>query len=243
MATLKPVETEPNLISENGLGRLRYLLGIVVVFAASALLKMASNAVFQPDSVRSGLSFGLVAQLLVVVFIWWLVRLRGERLSDLGLKAPESWTRAIMIGAAFAAVVFVAIYLSEKAGIRRNLSAFREVQGNRGFLWFGIGYSFVGAGFYEELFFRGFVFQGLAMLFKGNRASWIGACVVQAAVFGADHNYQGPTGMVITGLIGLTLGFLFLQQNRNLWPLIIGHGLYDAFRFVLFYFQGPPPVG
>jgi hypothetical protein len=31
-----------------------------------------------------------------------------------------------------------------------------------------------------------------------------------------------------------------VHKRRNLWLAIIGHGLFDASRFVLFYFQGPP---
>ena len=47
-------------------------------------------------------------------------------------------------------------------------------------------------------------------------------------------------GMAITGTLGLLMGVIVLASGRNLWPVIIGHGLYDASRFVLFYFQGPP---
>ena len=36
------------------------------------------------------------------------------------------------------------------------------------------------------------------------------------------------------------MGLLVLASGRNLWPVIIGHRLFDASRFVLFYFQGPP---
>jgi hypothetical protein len=39
---------------------------------------------------------------------------------------------------------------------------------------------------------------------------------------------------------GILMGLLVLASGRNLWPVIIGHGLFDASRFVLFYFQGPP---
>ena len=56
--------------------------------------------------------------------------LRGERLADIGLKRPESWTRTLIIGVGLAAIVFVAMYLSEKAGFRRDLSKFKDVQGN-----------------------------------------------------------------------------------------------------------------
>jgi membrane protease YdiL (CAAX protease family) len=46
--------------------------------------------------------------------------------------------------------------------------------------------------------------------------------------------------MVITGTLGILLGLLVLVSAGNLWPAIIAHGLFDASRFVLFYFQGAP---
>ena len=46
------------------------------------------------------------------------------------------------------------------------------------------------------------------------------------------------------GVINLALLFIAsnvgLTSGRNLWPVIIGHGLFDASRFILFYFEGPP---
>jgi len=145
-----------------------------------------------------------------------------------------------MICIGLAAIVFIAIYLSEKAGFRRDLSKFRDVQGNLELTVLGVVYAFIGAGLYEEFTFRGFLMQGLAMLFGGSRGAWIGACLLQGALFGAAHAYQNPLGIAITGTLGVLMGLLVLVSGRNLWPVIIGHGLFDASRFVLFYFQGPP---
>ncbi len=171
---------------------------------------------------------------------WGLIRLRGETLADIGLKRPVSWMRTFMIGVGFAAIVFIAMYVSEKAGFRRDLSKFKEVQGNLELAILGVLYAFIGAGFYEEFMFRGFLMQGLATLFGASRGAWIAACVVQGALFGLAHAYQNPLGIAITGTLGVLMGLLVLASGRNLWPVIIGHGLFDASRFVLFYFQGPP---
>ena len=54
------------------------------------------------------------------------------------------------------------------------------------------------------------------------------------------HAYQNLLGIAITGTLGILMGLLVLASGRNLWAVIIGHGLFDASRFVLFYFQGPP---
>ena len=105
---------------------------------------------------------------------------------------------------------------------------------------YGVLYAFISAGFYEEFTFRGFLMQGLAMLFGGSRGAWTGACIMQGALFGAAHAYQNPLGIAITGTLGILMGLLVPASGRNLWAVIIGHGLFDASRFVLFYFEGPP---
>jgi membrane protease YdiL (CAAX protease family) len=169
-----------------------------------------------------------------------LVLLRGEKLADIGLKRPDSWIRTFAIGVGLAVIVFIAMYVSEKAGLRRDLSKFKEVQGNLELAILGVLYAFVGAGFYEEFTFRGFLMQGLAMLLGGRRIAWLVACIIQGALFGLAHAYQNPLGILITGTLGVLMGLLVLASGRNLWPVIIGHGLFDASRFVLFYFQGPP---
>ena len=219
----------------------RYLIDIVVLLAVTWLLDAAVEAVvYVPINLQTGLILDAIGKVLLVGAGCGLILLRGERLPDVGLKRPKSWFRTFVIGIAYAALVFIAIYLSEKAGFHRELSRFASVRGNFQLTLVGVVYSFIGAGLYEEFMFRGFLMQALAMCVGGSRNAWIAACIVQAALFGAAHAYQNPLGMAITGTLGLLLGILVLGSGRNLWPAIIGHGFYDASRFVLFYFQGPP---
>ncbi|HYR22293.1 MAG TPA: type II CAAX endopeptidase family protein [Chthoniobacterales bacterium] len=221
--------------------RFRYLIDIVALVAVTFLLDVVVGAFVRvPVNLRVGLVFDAIGKLLLIAIGWGLIRLRGERLADIGLKRPASWSQTFLIGIVYAAVVFTAIYFSEKAGFHRDLSRFAGVQGNLELALVGVVYSFIGAGLYEEFMFRGFLMQGLAMCFGASRGAWIAACLIQGALFGAAHAYQNPLGMAITGTLGLLMGVIVLASGRNLWPVIIGHGLYDASRFVLFYFQGPP---
>jgi uncharacterized protein len=222
--------------------RWRYLIDIVVLVAVTFLLDAVAGAFIRaPTSLQRELFvFDAIGKMLLVGVAWGLIRLRGETLADIGLKRPTSWMRTFMIGVGLAAIVFIAVYLSEKAGFRRDLSKFKDVQGNLELALFGVFYAFIGAGFYEEFMFRGFLMQGLAMCFGASRSAWIVACLLQGALFGAAHAYQNPLGIAITGTLGVLMGLLVLASGRNLWPVIIGHGLFDASRFVLFYFQGPP---
>jgi len=221
--------------------RFRYLIDIVVLVAVTFLLDAVLGAFIPaPIDWKKGFVFDAIGKMLLVGVAWGLIRLRGEKLANIGLKRPASWMRTFMIGIGFAAIVFIAMYLSEKAGFRRDLSKFKDVQGNLELAVLGVFYALIGAGFYEEFMFRGFLMQGLAMLFGAGRGAWIVACVVQGALFGAAHAYQNPLGIAITGTLGVLMGLLVLASGRNLWPVIIGHGLFDASRFVLFYFEGPP---
>src|SRR5438093_5370407 len=223
------------------LPRFRYLIDIVVLVAVTFLLDAVLGAFIPaPINLQRGFVFDAIGKMLLIGVAWGLIRLRGERLTDIGLKRPASWMRTFMIGIGLAAIVFIAMYLSEKAGFRRDLSKFKEVQGNLELAVLGVFYASIGAGFYEEFMFRGFLMQSLAMLFGSSRSAWIVACVIQGALFGAAHAYQNALGIAITGTLGILMGLLGLASGRNLWPVIIGHGLFDASRFVLFYFQGPP---
>jgi len=221
--------------------RWRYLFDIIVLVAVTYLLDAVLDAFIPaPINWEKGFVFDAIGKMLLIGVAWGLIRLRGETLADIGLKRPASWMRTFMLGIGLAAIVFVAIYLSEKAGFRRDLSKFKEVQGNLELAVLGVFYASIGAGFYEEFMFRGFLMQGMAMLFGASRGAWVVACILQGVLFGLAHAYQNPLGMAITGTLGILMGLLVLASGRNLWPVIIGHGLFDASRFVLFYFQGPP---
>ena len=219
----------------------RYLIDIVVLVAVTFLLDAVLGA-FVPVTINleRGFVFDAIGKMLLVGVAWGLLRLRGETLADIGLKRPASWIRTFMIGIGLAAIVFIGMYLAERAGFRRDLSKFKDAQGNLELTVLGVFYAFIGAGFYEEFTFRGFLMQGLAMFFGGSRGAWIAACLLQGALFGAAHAYQNPLGIAITGTLGVLMGLLVLALGCNLWPVIIGHGLFDASRFVLFYFEGPP---
>jgi len=221
--------------------RWRYLIDIIALVAVTLLLDAVLGAlVHEPINWKTGFVLDAIGKMLLVGVGCGLVLLRGERLADIGLKRPESWVRTFAIGIGLAAIVFIAIYFSEKAGFRRDLSKFKDVQGNPELALLGVLYALIGAGFYEEFTFRGFLMQGLAMLFGGNRGAWLAACLLQGALFGVAHAYQNPLGIAITGTLGVLMGLIVLASGRNLWLVIIGHGLYDASRFVLFYFQGQP---
>ena len=116
------------------------------------------------------------------------------------------------------------------------MSKFKDVRGNLELTVLGVFYALIGAGFYEEFTFRGFLMQGLAMLFGASRAAWIVACVVQGALFGAaprlpessryrDHRHAGR----FDGTAGSCVRPQSLAGDH--WPRTLRR---ESFRFVLF---------
>jgi membrane protease YdiL (CAAX protease family) len=237
---MTPEESRINAVQTSTARRYRYFLDIIILIAAVFGLEIAAEAIYTPKTMEGNFAFGLIVQMLQVLVACGLIWLRGERLADIGLKRPESWPRTIAIGVSLAAIFFGGIYLSEKAGFHRELSRFAALQGNLTLTLVMVFYVLIGAGFYEEFMFRGFLMQGLAMFFGGSRAAWIAALIIQGILFGVSHAYQNPLGMLITGTLGILLALTVLWSGRNLWIAIIAHGLFDASRSALFYFQGPP---
>ncbi|UCG87589.1 MAG: CPBP family intramembrane metalloprotease, partial [Gemmatimonadota bacterium] len=102
--------------------------------------------------------------------------------------------------------------------------------------WIAIGWLI--GGFAEEMIFRGFVLNRLeALLPQGVRGS-VTAVILQAILFGAVHVYnRGLFGLLILGVVGAVLGTFYLVFRRNLWPVILAHGLGNTLGFVVRYFD------
>jgi CAAX protease family protein len=91
------------------------------------------------------------------------------------------------------------------------------------------------AAFGEELIYRGFLNTRLSVAFGGGRSAVALAAVGQALLFGLGHTYLGPLGVMNATAIGLVSGGVYLAGDRNLWPVIIAHGLVDSVGITTLY--------
>ncbi len=84
------------------------------------------------------------------------------------------------------------------------------------------------AGFFEELYFRGFLF---GLLFRKTRLGFLPAIIVCSVIFAMGHLYQSQDpgvlwGVFITTFMGSVLfAWLFAEWNYNLWVPIFLHTL------------------
>ena len=105
-------------------------------------------------------------------------------------------------------------------------------------LWFFIVGAVV-APLVEEIFFRGFLFQGFRA-----RYGWVPSMLLSSAIFAAAH--LEPVVLIPTFILGGLLAYMY-QRSNSLWPGIILHFLVNAFGLCGAYFAANyqnlmPPV-
>ena len=195
--------------------------------------------------VPPGLYQGLLSIIGAFVAVWVIVGRRKQRLIDLGLSRPKRlwsippWFIAIFVttlavagGGQLIAVKFVDATV--------DLSRFDVLHQNVTMLVVSLISVWVTAAFFEEVVYRGFLLDRLLTI---SGPGWIGAVLVsllQAILFGLLHYYQGPLGVITTGLVGFVFGLFYIAQRRNLWALILVHGTIDTINVVQFYLVGIP---
>jgi hypothetical protein len=164
---------------------------------------------------------------------WAVLRWRGERWASLGLRRPAN------VGIAVAAAV--ALYLTNMAlsawvvpvlaqwiAPVQQPSFMAYIRGNLGgFLtWLAIGW--IVGGFAEELLFRGFLLNRIADLLGGTMPALVAGVVAQAVLFGMLHLYGGGFAFLFATVFALANGVFYLAAGRNLWPLIVVHGVWNT---------------
>lgn len=78
------------------------------------------------------------------------------------------------------------------------------------------------AGVGEEVVYRGWLIAVLAPVFDG---PWV-AAVVSSMAFSLLHSYQGPVGILRSGLMGFLFAAAFIVYG-SLWPLVVVHVAVD----------------
>jgi membrane protease YdiL (CAAX protease family) len=188
---------------------------------------------------------GVVAACAVV---WWFLASGGEGWCAIGLARPRNplrvlvWSLAGVVAIGLMAAVMTPVIV-RLVGQPQNLEAFAEVRGNLAALAGVLAISWSTAAFGEEILFRGFLLHRLSAAFGGGRAARIAAVALQAALFGLAHFYQGPSGMILVFLVGLVMGTLFIASGRNLWVVILAHGLFDSLGLIAIFFGFDPSGG
>ncbi len=96
-------------------------------------------------------------------------------------------------------------------------------------------YIWISAAFGEEIFFRGFLFRQMNLLFEEWKRKNFIISMLSSILFALPHFYLGASGLVITFLFGLLFSWAYVRFHYNLWILILFHGLIDSLFLTLAY--------
>jgi membrane protease YdiL (CAAX protease family) len=161
----------------------------------------------------------------MVLKLWW-----RDPMSSIALGVAAGL--AIVMLDSFAIDPFVQRLVHTSA----DVGAFSAVQGNvSAYLRLLLIGLLVGA-FAEELIFRGFLIGWGSRLF--GRRALLPAVIISSALFGFSHLYQGPAGVIETGVVGLLLATLYIGGGCKLLPCSFAHITVDAFGITELYSNG-----
>jgi hypothetical protein len=182
--------------------------------------------------------FNLVLLFLLGSQSLWI---RGLGWSDLGLHRPAAQGRTVLHAVAASVALLVAIRIAIVpfavlvTGETVDLSAFGEPGDTRAYAaWFAQAWTL--AAFGEEMVFRGYLITRVSELTGNTGMGRVVAVAASSALFGLAHRYQGWAGVIATGIIGAALGTLYLCGRKNLWTVIICHGIVDGVILSTLYF-------
>ena len=216
----------------------------LLIFGALALgLRLAFDTLFWRFA-------GPVSLITTIVCLTLYLRSRDEGWSSFGLiplkgvkdklmVLPQALLVFVFFGIAVASVMYGGealgwSFMNETPeGVEERWG---DVEGNLPIFLLWLGIVWTAAAFGEEMFFRGFLVTRTMALFRGVPLAAVFAVIISALIFGLGHfYYQGLRGLVMTAAIGIAFGTVFLLLKRNLWPLVLIHGIVDTINFVVLY--------
>jgi membrane protease YdiL (CAAX protease family) len=176
--------------------------------------------------------------LTALLILWWAKYSRTPW-REIGFVRPRSWIGPLAVGIAFG----IAFKFVMKAVVMPLLGAdpinhaFHYLVGNRAALPAILYTVIVSAGFGEEVFFRGYLFERFGKLLGSAPWAKILIVLITSGWFGLEHySLQGLVGVQHATLVGLVFGAIFAVAGR-IWMLIFAHTAFDLAAVAIIYWD------
>ncbi|MCD4835114.1 MAG: CPBP family intramembrane metalloprotease [Bacteroidales bacterium] len=166
---------------------------------------------------------------IIYFYAWWVIPIVIALILIYGflniikeLKLNQSFTKGMLWASVMVIPMYIGSFITGK--FVSGITATELIHGS------------LLAGFFEEIFFRGFLF---GQLFRKLKWGFIPAVMLSAVIFAMGHLYQGnSTGetigvFIVTLLGGAWFAWLFIEWNENLWVPIGLHVLMNL-SWILF---------
>lgn len=254
-----PATTSASTISASALAQklpiswwlfIAQLATVVAVYFIGSLLPLIPAIVDQvlagdtsaPEFGSAMVAATVMVSMAAALLVCWLWLRREGRVAEVwDLRAPADWGRTLG-WAAFATIGTIAIFTLGAAALKAvglpqaDASMILDLVTESPLmfaLWI-VGVAILAAGIGEELLWRGFLMDRLERLAGLRGRIWL-VLIIQAALFGLPHSYQGIGGMILTAMVGLLLGWVRIMHRGNLWAVIIAHISVDVIMMSLAY--------
>jgi len=208
-------------------------VSLASIFFVSAILTLTSF--------KRSPGLGVILAMLAIAALTWS---RGEGLAGLGFVQPESWLATLLLSMglglilALASTLLIEPLTDRLAGTAIDHSLFDGIRGNLPGLLKLLLLVWVLVAFLEEIIFRGFLMLELARWLGKGAGGLAINLLFTSVLFGIAHWYQGRSGALSTGLVGLLIGVIFIAGGYNLWLPVLTHGFIDTFGLALVYLNG-----
>jgi membrane protease YdiL (CAAX protease family) len=155
----------------------------------------------------------------------------------LGLVRPGSWVKDLIFGLVLGALFKLALksLVMPLLGTPAINPYYQFVTGNPAALPGMIYLIVIGAGFGEEVIYRGYLFERLGRLLGERRGAQIAIVAITTLVFAAAHwPDQGLYGSVQAAITGAVFGTVYAVR-RQLFLVMVAHAAFDLTALALIY--------
>lgn len=158
---------------------------------------------------------------------------------QIGLIAKDFNIKKIGLGIGIAIVYHYAdLYFVDPIMSKFSNSSLPEIFSMKGDvtkLVIGLTLSWTTAAFLEEIVFRGYLINRFIDLIGDSLGAKILIVLITGITFGFVHSYQGLSGAISAGFIGLLQAIVYFIFKNKLTIPIIAHGTYDTIGFTLLF--------
>jgi uncharacterized protein len=178
----------------------------------------------------------------ILVLIW--LKLSNTPWREIGYVRPRSWIKTIVVGI----VLGITLKFAMKAlvmpllGAQPINQAYRFVTGNSAVIPSMIYTMIVIAGFGEETFYRGWMFERLGKLFGQSVTAKIAIVLITTILFASIHYpEQGWPGVENAFFTGLVFASVFAVTGQ-IFLLMIAHAAFDLTALWMIYYDLETPI-
>ncbi len=191
-------------------------------------------------SLRRVPGIGIIFAIAVILATLFITH---NQISILGFIPHPNWGQTILLALGCGVGIYIFSTLLLEPLLQRlthrplDYTAFNRAQKSWRQLLVLLVVSWVLAASLEEIIFRGFLVNEIASWFLDDLTGIILAILFSSIIFGLAHTYQGASGVLSTGIVGILLGTIFILGGYNIWLVIFTHGVIDTIGLTLLYFK------